>query len=60
MATAALNYGFAIEYSLEYLEYHVKDVGTGHPFDHRIRLVEVAMTTPLNRGTGGDTTGTVG
>ena len=25
------NYGFAIEYGLEYLEHHVKDVGIGHP-----------------------------
>jgi hypothetical protein len=53
------NYGFAIEYSLEYLQHHVKDVGIGRPFDHLIPLVEVALTTPLNRGQGGNTTGTV-
>ena len=53
------NYGFAIEYSLEYLQHHVKDVGIGRPFDHLIPLVEVALTTPLNRGLGGNTTGTV-
>jgi len=53
------NYGFAIEYSLEYLQHHVKDIGIGHPFDHMIPLVEVAMTTPLNRGLGSQTTGTV-
>jgi hypothetical protein len=53
------NYGFAIEYSLEYLEHHVKDVGIGHPFDHFVPLVEFALTTPLNRGLGGQTTGTV-
>ena len=53
------NYGFAIEYSLEYLQHHVKDIGIGHPFDHMIPLVEVALTTPLNRGLGGQTTGTV-
>ncbi len=53
------NYGFAFEYSLEYLQHHVRDVGIGHPFDHLIPLVEIAMTTPLNRGQGGNTTGTV-
>jgi hypothetical protein len=53
------NYGFAIEYSLEYLQHHVLDVGIGPPFDHLIPLVEVALTKPLNRGLGGNTTGTV-
>jgi len=53
------NYGFAIEYSLEYLQHHVKDVGIGPPFDHLVPLVEFALTTPLNRGQGGNTTGTV-
>jgi hypothetical protein len=53
------NYGFAIEYSLEYLEHHVQDVGIRPPFDHMVPLVEFALTTPLNRGQGGNTTGTV-
>ena len=53
------NYGFAIEYSLEYLQHHVKDIGLGKPFDRVIPLVEIAMTTPLNRGQTGQTTGTV-
>jgi hypothetical protein len=53
------NYGFAVEYSLEYLQHHVKDIGLGKPFDRMIPLVEVALTTPLNRGQGGNTTGTV-
>jgi hypothetical protein len=53
------NYGFAIEYSLEYLQHHVKDVGISRSFDHLIPVVEVALTTPLNRGLGGQTTGTV-
>jgi hypothetical protein len=53
------NYGFAIEYSLEYLQHHVKDVGISPPFDHLVPLVEFALTTPLNRGQGGNTTGTV-
>ena len=53
------NYGFAIEYSLEYLQHHVRDVGLSKPFDRMIPLVEVALTTPFNRGQGGQTTGTV-
>ncbi len=53
------NYGFAFEYSLEYLQHHVKDVGLGPPFDRLIPLVEVSLSTPLNRGQGGNTTGTV-
>jgi hypothetical protein len=58
--TNNFNYGFAFEYSLEYLQHHVKDVGLTAPFDHMIPLVEVAFTTPLNRITPGvRTTGTV-
>jgi|ERR1051326_2820909 hypothetical protein len=54
------NYGFAFEYSLEYLQHHVKDVGLTAPFDRMIPLVEVAFTTPFNRITPGvTTTGTV-
>ena len=45
------NYGFAFEYSLAYLQYHVKDVGLRPPFNQLIPLVEVAFSTPLNRGT---------
>ena len=44
------NAGFAIEYSLEYLQHHVRDIGLGAPFDRLIPLVEITSTTPLNRG----------
>ncbi|MBV9828214.1 MAG: hypothetical protein JO001_21480 [Alphaproteobacteria bacterium] len=53
------NYGFAFEYSLEYLQHHVKDVGLTAPFDRMIPLVEVSFSTALNRGYGGQTVGTV-
>ena len=53
------NYGIAIEYSLEYLQHHVKDVGLSAPFDRLIPVIEMAMTTPMNRGQGGQTTGTI-
>ena len=46
----AFNAGFAIEYSLEFLQHHVRDVGLGAPFDRMIPLVEITSTTPLNRG----------
>ena len=52
------NWGFALEYSLPYLQEHVKDVGLGHPFRDMIPLVEFSMQTPVNRG-GGGTTGTI-
>jgi hypothetical protein len=49
------NAGFAIEYSLEYLQHHVRDVGIGHPFDRMVPLVEITTATPLNRGFNSDT-----
>jgi hypothetical protein len=54
-----LNYGVALEYSLEFLQHHVRDVGLGAPFDRMVPLVELSMTTPFNRGQGSQTTGTV-
>jgi hypothetical protein len=50
--------GFAIEYSIPYLQSFVRDVGIRAPFDRMIPLVEFAFETPLNRG-GGPTTGTI-
>jgi hypothetical protein len=41
------------------LQEHVKDISLKAPFDHMIPLVEFSMATPLNRGAGGLTTGTV-
>jgi hypothetical protein len=53
-----LEWGIALEYSLIYLEEHVKDIGLRAPFNRLIPLVEFAMQTPLNR-INGPTTGTV-
>ena len=52
-------YGFAIEYSIPYLQGEVRDIGLGPPFNRMIPLVEFALTSPFNRGYGGTTTGTV-
>jgi hypothetical protein len=54
-----LEWGFAIEYSIIYLEEQVKDVGLRAPFDRLIPLVEFSFETPLNRGQEGQTTGTI-
>ena len=53
-----LQWGFALEYSMPYLQQHVEDVGLPHPFADMIPLVEFNMSTPLNHD-GGPTTGTI-
>ncbi len=55
----SLEWGFALEYSLIYLQSHVKDVGLRTPFDRLIPLVEFSFETPLDRGQRGQTTGTI-
>ena len=53
-----LEWGFAIEYSVPYLQSFVQDVGLKAPFNRMIPIVEFAMSTPLDRGQHG-TTGTI-
>jgi hypothetical protein len=53
-----LQWGFAFEYSLIYLQSNVKDVGLPAPFNRMVAVVELPMSTGLNRGASG-TTGTV-
>ena len=54
-----LEWGFALEYSVIYLQSQVQDMHLRAPFDWLIPLVEFALETPLNRGAQGQTTGTV-
>jgi hypothetical protein len=54
-----LKWGFALEYSLQYLTSYVRDVGLPEFFRRMIPLVEVELSTPLDRGQAGRTTGTV-
>ncbi len=54
-----LQFGFALEYSLIYLQEQVKDIGLGAPFDRLIPLIEFSFDTPLNRGHSGETTDTI-
>ncbi len=52
-------WGFAVEYSLPYLQEEVKDIGLPAPFKDMIPLVEFAMATNENRDGRGLTTGTI-
>jgi hypothetical protein len=54
-----LEWGFALEYSIIYLQGQVKDIGLRFPFDRLVPLVEFGFETPLNRGQQGLTTGTI-
>jgi hypothetical protein len=53
-----LSWGLTLQYSLAYLQAHVRDVGLAAPFDRMVPLVEASFETPL---TGPDrrTTGTI-
>jgi len=51
--------GFALEYSVIYLQSQVQDMHLPAPIDRLIPLVEFALETPLNRGAQGQTTGTI-
>jgi len=53
-----LQWGFTFQYSLIYLQSFVQDVGLREPFNRMIAVVELPLTTGLNRGASG-TTGTV-
>jgi hypothetical protein len=54
-----LEWGYALEYSIIYLQEQVKDIGLRPPFDRLIPLVEFAFETPLNRSQKGQMTGTI-
>jgi hypothetical protein len=54
-----LEWGFALEYSVIYLQSQVQDMHLPAPVDRLIPLVEFALETPLDRGARGQTTGTI-
>jgi hypothetical protein len=58
-AANEFDWGFAVEYSIPYLQQHVKDVGIPAPFKNLVPLVEFALATTENRGVRGLTTGTI-
>ncbi len=57
--TKTLTYGFTIQYSLPYLQQHVRDVGLNAPFDNMIPVVEFTFDTPLDNTDSNQTTGTI-
>ncbi len=54
-----LNWGFTVQYSLQYLQTYVRDMGLGAPFNRMIALVEVPVVTCLSGECSGQTTGTL-
>src|SRR5207248_11014318 len=54
-----LEWGFAVEYGLIFLQEQVKDIGLPAPFNRLIPLIEFSFETALNRGEEGQTTGTM-
>ncbi len=53
----ALGYGFALMYSIPYLQTAIKDVGLDAPFDRMFPVVEFNFATNLNSPQRGATTG---
>lgn len=53
------DWGFSVQYNLQYLQSFVRDVGLPAPLNRMIPLVEFAMQTPIEGPHAGRTTGTV-
>ncbi len=58
-AANQFQWAFAVEFSLPYLQQHVKDIGLPAPFKDMIPLVECSFQTDENRASRGMTTGTI-
>jgi hypothetical protein len=54
-----LGYGFALQYSIPYLQSFVKDMGIGAPFDRMFPVLEFAFETNVNGPHRGATTATI-
>jgi hypothetical protein len=54
-----VNWGFSVQYNLQYLQSFVQDVGLPRPFNRMIPLVEFAMQTPIEGPHAGRSTGTI-
>jgi len=52
-------WGFSVQYSLQYLQSFVRDVGLPVPLNRMIPLVEMALQTPIDGPRAGYTTGTI-
>lgn len=54
-----LGWGFTVQYNLNYLKSHVRDVGLPAPLDRMVPLVELALETCISDDCDGETAGTV-
>jgi hypothetical protein len=54
-----MQWGFSVQYNLQYLQSFVRDVGLPAPFNRMIPLVEFAMETPIEGPHAGRTTGSI-
>lgn len=54
-----LQWGLTLQYSLQYLQSYVQDIGLPRPFSRMIPVVEFAMETPTQGREAGRTTGTI-
>ena len=54
-----LQWGLTLQYSLQYLQSYVQDIGLPRPFSRMIPIVEIAMETPTQGRDAGRTTGTI-
>ena len=54
-----MQWGFTVQYNLQYLQSYVRDIGLPAPFNRMIPLVEMAFQTPLDGPVSGKTTGSV-
>jgi hypothetical protein len=54
-----MQWGFTVQYNLQYLQSFVRDVGLPAPFNRMIPIVEFAMQTPIEGRQSGKTTGTI-
>ena len=54
-----LQWGLTLQYSLQYLQSTVQDIGLPRPFSRMIPIVEFAMETPTQGRDAGRTTGTI-
>lgn len=54
-----MQWGFSLQYNLQYLQSFVRDVGLPAPFNRMIPVVEFAMQTPIEGPRVGHTTGTI-
>lgn len=55
----SFGWGLALEYSIPYLQSHVKDLGLPQPFSNLIPVVEFPMSTCTAGACAGQTTGTI-